>query len=60
MKDGLEISQRTFDEVNHFLTKENNPAIDGVIELVDRYGGAKRINDIAEENGRLQALVERL
>jgi hypothetical protein len=46
--------------VNAMLTGQDNPLIDGLLELVDKFGGVEEINRKARESGRLDARLERL
>jgi hypothetical protein len=60
MRDRLSIRSEVLDELNRFLTGKDNPVIDRIVSIVERYGGTERINRIARENGRLEALTARL
>lgn len=42
------------------LTGQDNPLIDGLLGLIDKYGGVEEINRKAKESGRLDARLERL
>src|SRR5271169_3819505 len=46
--------------VNAMLTGQDNPLIDVLLELVDKFGGVEEINRKATESGRLEARLERL
>ncbi len=46
--------------VNAALTADDNPLVDALLDLVDRYGGVAAINRAAAENGRLETRLERL
>ncbi|MBU4047723.1 hypothetical protein KKB01_04515, partial [bacterium] len=60
MKGKLAIDSKVLNEVNKFLTKESNPVIDEIIKIVDKYGGPKKINALAQENGKIETLMEKL
>ncbi len=60
MKGKLAIDSKVLNEVNKFLTKESNPVIDEIIKIVDKYGGPKKINDLAQKNGKIEMLMEKL
>jgi hypothetical protein len=60
MNAAFEIGVEQLDSVNAFLTGRPNAVLDPLLELIDRYGGAERINAEARRNGALPALLEAL
>jgi hypothetical protein len=56
----LEITNEALESVNKFLLDENNPLINDLISLIDKYGGIETINKKAEEAGKLENLLEKL
>ncbi|UCF98122.1 MAG: hypothetical protein JSV89_00975 [Spirochaetaceae bacterium] len=60
MKRSFQIESDRLEAINAFLTEGLNPALDPLLEVVKRYGGADRINDLARKNGALSSLLERL
>jgi hypothetical protein len=56
----LSISPHSIEEINEFLTKQGNPVVDGLIDVVEKHGGVEEINRRAEEAGSLESLKERL
>ena len=60
MKEKLVIDSNMLNEVNKFLTKKSNPVIDEIIKIVDKYGGPKKINDLAQQNGKIEILMGKL
>jgi hypothetical protein len=40
--------------------REDNPLVNGILEIIDRYGGVDEINRKARENGKLENLMRRL
>ncbi|TFF93906.1 hypothetical protein EU546_05600, partial [Candidatus Thorarchaeota archaeon] len=60
LRERLSISPHRIEEINEFLTKQGNPVVDGLIEIVERHGGVEEINRKAEEAGSLESLKERL
>jgi len=60
LRERLSISPHRIEEINEFLTKQGNPVVDGLIEIVERHGGVEEINRRAEEAGSLDSLKERL
>jgi len=48
------------EEVNAFLLREDNPLVNGILEIIDKYGGVAEINRKARENSQLESLMQRL
>ncbi|MFW6180836.1 MAG: hypothetical protein ACOC8N_03740 [Spirochaetota bacterium] len=57
MKEKLRIHQDALERINEFLLREDNPVIDELLEIVERFGGPEEINRRARENGRLENLL---
>jgi hypothetical protein len=60
MKEKLKIDALMLEQINDFLLKDKNPVIDRLLEIVEKYGGAEKINTLAEENGRPERLMDML
>ncbi|MEM3873735.1 MAG: hypothetical protein QXU45_01165 [Candidatus Bathyarchaeia archaeon] len=60
MREKLLIDEGNLQDVNAFLLREDNPLINGILEIVDKYGGVEEINRKARENGKLENLMKRL
>jgi hypothetical protein len=60
MKENLRIDAGALEEVNDFLARGNNPVIDKLIGIVEKYGGPEKINEAAALNGRIEILLDRL
>lgn len=60
MKEMLRIKESLLDQVNSFLTKKENPVVDKLVEIVEKHGGVKKINEAAARNGGLESLMDRL
>jgi hypothetical protein len=56
----LIVSEERLKEINDFLLKEENPLVDGLLEIVERYGGVDEVNRKARESGKLEGLRRRL
>ncbi|MEM4713751.1 MAG: hypothetical protein QXQ61_04290 [Candidatus Bathyarchaeia archaeon] len=56
----LLIDEKNLREVNAFLLREDNPLVNGILDIVERYGGVEEINRKAEENSKLENLMKRL
>ncbi len=59
-RDVLKISQEAVEEINAFLTDEDNPLINELWAIVERYGGPEEINRKAEEAREMENLMARL
>ena len=46
--------------VNAMLTSQDNPLVDGLLALIDKFGGVEETNRRAVESGRLEVRLERL
>ncbi len=60
LKKSLTISNQKLEEINKFLVSEQNPVIDNLIDIVEKYGGVKEINRKAHESRRIENLLNRL
>jgi hypothetical protein len=60
LREKLIISEKHLKEINNFLLMKDNPLIDGLLEIVDKYGGVEEINRKAEESRKLANLMKRL
>jgi hypothetical protein len=56
----LIITNKALDAVNKFLSDDNNILINGLFEIIDKYGGVNEINRKAKEASNLDYLIERL
>ncbi len=56
----LRISEKNLKEINDFLLKKNNPLINGLLEIVDKYGGVREINKKANEARNIDSLMSKL
>jgi len=60
IRDRLKISEENLKDVNDLLLRKDNQLVDGLLEVVDRYGGVDEINRRAKEAGKLDTLMEKL
>ena len=56
----LKISKKRLDEINAFLLDPSNDLINGLLKIVEKYGGPKEINRKAAEAGKLKNLLAEL
>jgi hypothetical protein len=60
IKKKLLISEDKLKAINDFFMKENNPVIDDLLAIVEKYGGVDEINKKALEASNLDSLLARL
>ena len=60
LKERLRIREENLNEINAFLLRKDNPLIDGLLEIVEKYGGVEAINRKAKESRKLENLMKRL
>ena len=56
----LRISEENLKDVNDFLLRKDNELVNGLMNLIDKYGGVDEINRKAQEAGKLDTLMARL
>lgn len=56
----LKVSEERLEEINDFLLRKDNPVVNGLLEVVEKYGSIDEINRKAEESGKLENLEKRL
>lgn len=56
----LKISEQNLQEINNFLLKEDNPAVNALLTVIDKYGGVNEINRKAKDASQLDNLLIRL
>jgi len=60
LREKLKISEERLKEINDFLMREDNPLVNGLIKIVEKYGGVEEINRKAREARKLENLMGRL
>lgn len=60
LRDRLRITAESVEAVNVLLAAGGSPLVDGLIDLVDEFGGVVAINRAADEAGDLQSRLARL
>ena len=60
IKKNLKIREEHLKGINEFLLREDNPLVDSLLEVVDKYGSVYEINRKAKESSRLSNLMKRL
>jgi hypothetical protein len=60
MRKQLRIRREDVDTVSDFLASPDNSLMEGLFDLIDKYGGVAAINSAADEAGRLETRLARL
>ena len=60
LRDKLRIRDKNLREINDFLVREDNPLINGLLKIVEKYGSVDEINRKAREARKLKNLMARL
>ena len=60
MRARLRIEAADADAVNQFLASPDNPFVESLFDVLDKYGGVDQINGAADEAGKLENRLERL
>ncbi len=60
VREKLRIKEGNLNEINDFLLKKDNPLVNGLLEIIERYGGVEEINRKAKETRKLDNLMKRL
>jgi len=60
LKERLGIREENLNEINDFLLRKDNPLVDGLIKIVEKYGGVDKINRKARESHKFENLMRRL
>jgi hypothetical protein len=60
LKEKLRIDEANLEEINCFLLQNSNPLVDGLLDIVEKYGGVAEINRKAKEARIIGNLMGRL
>ncbi|MFO7952928.1 MAG: hypothetical protein R6U91_09040 [Bacillota bacterium] len=60
MKDLLKVEVSRLDELNEFISDPNNPLVNELLKIVNKYGTPEQINAQAREARKLPNLIQRL
>jgi hypothetical protein len=60
LRERLRIKEENLKQINSFLLREDNPLVNGLLKIVEKYGGVDEINHKAREARKLENLMERL
>ena len=60
LRQELLIEEKTLKEINDFILREDNPLVNSLLKVIEKYGGVDEINRKAREAQRLENLMARL
>lgn len=60
LREKLRIKEADLKEINDFLLRKDNPLVNRLLEIIDKYGGVEEINRKAREARKLENLMKRL
>jgi len=60
IREKLKINEDNLQEINDFLLRKDNTLTNGLLKIVEKYGGVDEINRKASENRKLENLMKRL
>jgi len=60
LRDKLKIPKNALQAINDFLLDEDNPVINDLLNIIEKYGGVDEINNRAEEASRLDTILNKL
>lgn len=60
LKDLLRFDADVVEEINEFLTDENNELINEILKVVEKYGTPEEINKLAEKARELPTIIQKL
>ena len=60
IRNKIAIDDKRLDEINAFLMDPDNPLINDLLSVVEKYGGPDEINRKAKESGKVENLISRL
>lgn len=60
LRERLRIDEGNLREINEFLLQKNNPLVNAVLQIVEKYGGVDEINRKAKEARKIESLMGRL
>lgn len=60
LRQKLKIEEKNLKKINDFILSENNPLINNLLKVIEKYGGVDEINHKAREARKLENLMARL
>lgn len=60
IREKLAISKENLESIQNFLLDENNPFINDLLQVIDKYGGVNEINKKYEESRKIENIYQKL
>ncbi len=60
LRNKLRIHEKNVEAINKFLVSMDNPLVNDLLKIVEKYGGVSEINRKAKENRKPEVLIDRL
>jgi hypothetical protein len=60
LRNKLKIEEKNLKKINDFILNENNPLINNLLDIIEKYGGVDEINRKAREACKVESLMARL
>jgi len=60
LREKLRIKEENLKKINDFILKEDNPLVNSLLKIIEKYGGIDEINRKAQEARKLENLMARL
>ncbi len=60
LRQKLKIKEENLEKINDFITNEDNPLVNNLLKIIEKYGGVDEINRKAREARKLESLMARL
>jgi len=60
LREKLRIKEENLKKINDFILKEDNPLVNNLLKIIEKYGGIGEINRKAQEARKLENLMARL
>lgn len=60
LREKLRIKEENLKKINDFILKEDNPLVNNLLKIIEKYGGIDEINRKAQEARKLENLMARL
>ena len=60
LREKLKIPESALNSLNDFIMNENNPLINNLLKVIEKYGGVEEINKKAEEANKLDNIKTKL
>ncbi|MHA2088127.1 MAG: hypothetical protein ACW972_07615 [Promethearchaeota archaeon] len=60
MREKLKIREDAIESLNNFILDEENPLINNLLEIIEKYGGIEEINNKAKESSNFDTIYQKL